>query len=98
MRWRRQEPRSQGLSPARALHGLSGSAARWHWSDGGVEATIGHTWTVDQTSITAAGAIDTFLLLLIGIGPKLALVPFVELTASLDRATKARVLRKMLTT
>ena len=53
---------------------------------------------MDQTSITAAGAIDTFLLLLIGIGPKLALVPFLETTASLDRASKQRVLRKMLTT
>src|SRR6478672_342238 len=53
---------------------------------------------MDQNSITAAGAIDTFLVLLIGIGPKLALVPFVELTAPLDPATKQRVLRKMLTT
>jgi hypothetical protein len=53
---------------------------------------------MDQTSINAAGAIDTFLLLLIGVGPKLALVPFVEITASLDPATKRRVLRKMLTT
>ena len=53
---------------------------------------------MDQSSITAAGVIDTFLLLLIGIGPKLALVPFVELTASLDQATKTRVLRKMLAT
>ena len=35
---------------------------------------------MDQTSITAAGAIDTFLVLLIGIGPKLALVPFLEIT------------------
>lgn len=53
---------------------------------------------MDQTSITAAGAIDTFLVLLIGIGPKLALVPFLEITASLDDATKRRVQRKMLTT
>ena len=53
---------------------------------------------MDQTSITAAGAIDTFLVLLIGIGPKLALVPFLEITASLDRAAKQRVLSKMLTT
>ena len=53
---------------------------------------------MDQTSITAAGAIDTFLLLLIGIGPKIALVPFLEITASLDPAAKQRVLRKMLTT
>jgi small neutral amino acid transporter SnatA (MarC family) len=53
---------------------------------------------MDETLITTAGAIDTFLLLLIGIGPKLALVPFLETTASLDAATKARVQRKMLTT
>ena len=53
---------------------------------------------MDQTSITAAGAIDTFLVLLIGIGPKLALVPFVEITASLDPATKRRVQRKMMVT
>jgi small neutral amino acid transporter SnatA (MarC family) len=53
---------------------------------------------MDQASITAAGAIDTFLLLLIGIGPKLALVPFVEITASLDPAAKRQVLRKMLVT
>jgi multiple antibiotic resistance protein len=53
---------------------------------------------MDQTSITAAGAIDTFLVLLIGIGPKLALVPFLEFTAALDAATRRRVLRKMLVT
>jgi small neutral amino acid transporter SnatA (MarC family) len=53
---------------------------------------------MDETSITAAGAIDTLLVLLIGIGPKLALVPFLEITASLDDATKRRVQRKMLTT
>jgi hypothetical protein len=53
---------------------------------------------MEQASINAAGAIDTFLVLLIGVGPKLALVPFVEITASLDPATKRRVLRKMLTT
>ena len=53
---------------------------------------------MDQTSITAAGAIDTFLVLLIGVGPKIALVPFVEITASLDLAAKRQVLRKMLTT
>ena len=53
---------------------------------------------MDQTSITAAGAIDTFLLLLIGIGPKLALVPFVEITASLEPAAKRQVLRKMMVT
>jgi hypothetical protein len=41
---------------------------------------------MEQTSITAAGAIDTFLVLLIGIGPKIALVPFLEITAPLDPA------------
>ena len=51
-----------------------------------------------QTSVTAAGIIDTFLLLLIGIGPKLALVPFLEITAPLDAETKKRVQRKMLMT
>jgi multiple antibiotic resistance protein len=53
---------------------------------------------MEQTSITVNGAIDTFLVLLIGIGPKLALVPFLEMTASLDLATKRRVQRKMLVT
>lgn len=53
---------------------------------------------MEQTTITASGAIDTFLVLLIGIGPKLALVPFLQLTASLDPATRRRVQRKMLIT
>ena len=53
---------------------------------------------MDQTSVTAAGVIDTFLVLLIGIGPKLALVPFLEITASLDAAAKRRVQRTMLVT
>jgi small neutral amino acid transporter SnatA (MarC family) len=53
---------------------------------------------MEQTAITAAGAIDTFLVLLIGIGPKLALVPFLQITAPLDAETKRRVLRKMLIT
>jgi len=53
---------------------------------------------VDQTAITAAGVIDTFLMLLIGVGPKLALVPYVEITAALDAATKRRVQRTMMIT
>lgn len=53
---------------------------------------------MDQTSITAAGVIDTFLVLLIGVGPKLALIPFLEITAPLDPATKRQVRRKMLMT
>jgi small neutral amino acid transporter SnatA (MarC family) len=53
---------------------------------------------MDSSSITAAGVIDTFLLLLIGIGPKLALVPFLEITASLNAAGKRRVQRQMMVT
>ena len=49
-------------------------------------------------SLDAAFIIDTFLLLLIGIGPKIALVPFLDATADTPQATKRRVLRKMLTT
>jgi small neutral amino acid transporter SnatA (MarC family) len=49
-------------------------------------------------SLDAAFVIDTFLLLLIGIGPKIALVPFLELTEGMPEAAKRRVLRKMLTT
>ena len=51
-----------------------------------------------QTDITAMGVIDTFLLLLIGIGPKLALVPLLQITAQLDASTRSRVRRKMLAT
>lgn len=51
-----------------------------------------------HTSVDIYLAIDTFLLLLIGIGPKIALVPFVEITAPLDGETKALIVRKMLTT
>lgn len=49
-------------------------------------------------SLDAAFVIDTFLLLLIGIGPKIALVPFLDATTDMPEATKRRVLRKMLTT
>jgi small neutral amino acid transporter SnatA (MarC family) len=49
-------------------------------------------------SLDAAFVIDTFLLLLIGVGPKIALVPFLDATADMPEATKRRVLRKMLTT
>jgi small neutral amino acid transporter SnatA (MarC family) len=53
---------------------------------------------MDHTSIDIYLVIDTFLLLLIGIGPKIALVPFLEVTATMDGATKAVVVRKMLMT
>jgi small neutral amino acid transporter SnatA (MarC family) len=49
-------------------------------------------------SLDATFVIDTFLLLLIGVGPKIALVPFLEATGQMPEATKRRVLRKMLTT
>jgi multiple antibiotic resistance protein len=52
----------------------------------------------DLESLDATFVIDTFLLLLIGIGPKIALVPFLEATADMPEAIKRRVLRKMLTT
>ncbi|HUL25649.1 MAG TPA: MarC family protein [Streptosporangiaceae bacterium] len=53
---------------------------------------------MELESLDAAFVIDTFLLLLIGIGPKIALVPFLDMTADMSEATKRRVLRKMLTT
>jgi small neutral amino acid transporter SnatA (MarC family) len=49
-------------------------------------------------TLNVAFVIDTFLLLLIGIGPKIALVPFLEVTTDLTEATKRRIVRKMLTT
>jgi multiple antibiotic resistance protein len=53
---------------------------------------------VEFESVDVAWAIDIFLLLLIGIGPKIALVPFLEATADMPADTKRRVVRKMLTT
>jgi multiple antibiotic resistance protein len=53
---------------------------------------------MDQTSISATSVIDTFLVLLIGIGPKIALVPFLNITAPLDPAIKRQVRHTMLVT
>jgi small neutral amino acid transporter SnatA (MarC family) len=53
---------------------------------------------MDVKSIDVQVVADLFLLLLIGIGPKIALVPFLEATDGMDSATKALVARKMLTT
>jgi multiple antibiotic resistance protein len=53
---------------------------------------------MDHTSVDIYLVIDTFLLLLIGVGPKIALVPFLEVTSEMAPATKALVVRKMLTT
>ena len=52
----------------------------------------------DLESLDAAFVIDTFLFLLIGVGPKIALVPFLEATRAMPDTTKLRVLRKMMTT
>jgi multiple antibiotic resistance protein len=52
----------------------------------------------DFESLNAAFVIDIFLLLLIGVGPKIALVPFLEATGEMPETVKRRVLRKMLTT
>jgi multiple antibiotic resistance protein len=48
--------------------------------------------------VDVAFVVDIFLLLLIGIGPKIALVPFLETTANMDSVTKGRVAQKMLKT
>jgi small neutral amino acid transporter SnatA (MarC family) len=53
---------------------------------------------MELESLNVTFVIDTFLLLLIGVGPKIALVPFLEMTGQMPEATKRRVLRKMLTT
>ncbi len=53
---------------------------------------------MELESLDATFVIDTFLLLLIGVGPKIALVPFLETTGQMPEATKRAVLRKMLTT
>ncbi len=51
-----------------------------------------------HTSIDIYLVIDTFLLLLIGVGPKIALVPFLEVTGPMDGATKKLIVGKMLRT
>jgi len=42
--------------------------------------------------------IDITILLLIGMGPKIALVPFIDMTADLDSDTRKQVAKKMITT
>jgi multiple antibiotic resistance protein len=53
---------------------------------------------MDFESVSATTVLEVFLLLLIGIGPKLALVPFLHATAGMPLAIKRLVLRKMLIT
>jgi small neutral amino acid transporter SnatA (MarC family) len=51
-----------------------------------------------EQHVTVGFVVDVFLLFLIGIGPKIALVPFLEITADMDSVTKGRVTQKMLAT
>jgi multiple antibiotic resistance protein len=51
-----------------------------------------------ETAVTLTGVVDTFLVLLIGVGPKIALVPFLQITAPLPAEVRAQVRRKMLVT
>ncbi len=53
---------------------------------------------MDTTTIDIYLVVDVFLLLLIGVGPKIALVPYLDLTADMDPETRARVTRSMLRT
>ncbi len=53
---------------------------------------------MDFTTIDIFTIIDIFLLLLIGIGPKIVLVPFLEITSKMDDQVKGRIVRKMLST
>ncbi len=53
---------------------------------------------MELDKLDATFVIDTFLLLLIGVGPKIALVPFLEATSGMSQDTQRRVVRKMLTT
>jgi MarC family membrane protein len=53
---------------------------------------------MDTKTIDVYVVVEVFFLLLIGIGPKIALVPFLDVTAGMDAATKGLVIRKMLTT
>lgn len=53
---------------------------------------------MDLAELDAASIIEGFVLLLIGVGPKIALVPFVDLTSEMSHPTRLRVIRKMLLT
>ena len=53
---------------------------------------------MDSQTYDVYVVVDLFLLLLIGVGPKIALVPFLKATANMDGPTKARVTRKMMST
>jgi multiple antibiotic resistance protein len=52
----------------------------------------------DLSTFDLTIAIEVFLLLLIGVGPKIALVPFLVMTAKMDKPIRDKVVRKMLRT
>lgn len=51
-----------------------------------------------EVAINTASVADILLLLLIGVGPKIALVPYIEITRHLSSADKQKVVLKMLRT
>jgi MarC family membrane protein len=53
---------------------------------------------MDTTTIDINLVVDVFVLLLIGVGPKIALVPYLDLTADMDPEIRGRVTRSMLKT
>lgn len=53
---------------------------------------------MDFTVIDAGLVAKLLLLLLVGMGPKIALVPFLEMTKAFDAATKAKIGRQMVIT
>ncbi len=53
---------------------------------------------IDLSTLNLTVAIEIFLLLLIGVGPKIALVPFLEVTAKMDKPIRDKVVRKKLRT
>ena len=56
------------------------------------------TFFTPEGSVEWFRVFEVFMLLLIGIGPKIALVPFVEITAELDKQTQIAVANKSVRT
>jgi multiple antibiotic resistance protein len=54
--------------------------------------------TMNLDEINWYHVFDLFLLLLIGMGPKIALVPFLEMTKEMDGETQKKVANRMLRT
>ena len=81
--------------PPEEIHDVE--SGRSHSDRPGMSATRPVKTEMDFASVTATTMFDTFLLLLIGIGPKLALVPFLNATAGMPLATKRLVLGGLLT-